>query len=298
MRRLLQLILITALLVGGPAKIGAAAKPLAVFVSLPPQADFVQKIGGAHVNVQLPAKGGQDPHTFEPTPRDILALARADIFFTSNLPFEKQLVNKIKDRANGPIIIDIAAGFAEYALHPAPEPATHRHHGHDEQHEEDDPHSWLSPILLVPMAENIHQALVNADPQHKADYDANLSRLITEINTLHDRLKRQLAPFKGRSFYVFHPAFGYFAATYGLKQQAVETGGKSPSPRQLAALISQARADGVKIIFTQPQFDKSSAATIARAINGVVTPMDPLAGDVLANLKQIADAIEQALGHR
>ena len=161
----------------------------------------------------------------------------------------------------------------------------------------EDPHIWLSPILLVPMAKNIHQALIAADPSHKQAYDSNLTRLIAAINKLHAEIKVQLAPFKGQTFYVFHPAFSYFASAYGLRQKAVETSGKTPSPKQLANLIRQAKADGVKIIFSQPQFDKSSAATIAQAINGAVVPLDPLAPDILANLSQIAQAIEQALYH-
>ena len=67
---------------------------------------------------------------------------------------------------------------------------------------------------------------------------------------------------------MFHPGFGYFADAYGLKQEAVEAGGRTPAAKQLRVLIEQARADGVKTIFVQPQFAPQSAQVVAEAIGG------------------------------
>ena len=89
-----------------------------------------------------------------------------------------------------------------------------------------------------------------------------------ELDGLDARIRRALRPFRGQTFYVFHPAFGYFADAYGLRQKSVETEGKSPTPRQLLALIKQARAEGVKIIFLQPQFDRRAADAVATALGG------------------------------
>ena len=94
--------------------------------------------------------------------------------------------------------------------------------------------------------------------------------------------------------YVFHPSYGYFADAYGLRQIAVEMGGKEPGARQLARLIHRAKEDGVRVIFVQPQFSKSSARTIAEAIGGAVVPLDPLARDYLENLERMARDIEKA----
>ncbi len=111
---------------------------------------------------------------------------------------------------------------------------------------------------------------------------------------MHTRLRNELLPYKGKTFYVFHPAFGYFAAAFGLKQRAVEAGGRSPSPRQLAALIEQARKEKVRIIFVQPQFDQKGAEAIARAIDGTVINLDPLAYDVLGNFSRIAESLDRS----
>jgi zinc transport system substrate-binding protein len=97
---------------------------------------------------------------------------------------------------------------------------------------------------------------------------------------------------------VYHPAFGYFADAYGLKQVPVEVEGKEPSARQLAAFIERAKAAGAKVIFVQPQFSTKSAEAVARSIGGAVVPMDPLATDYLANLERTAEKTAEALGHK
>ena len=97
-----------------------------------------------------------------------------------------------------------------------------------------------------------------------------------------------LAPCKGKTFYVYHPAFGYFADAYGLKQVSVEIEGKEPTAKQLADLITRAKADGVHVIFVQQQFPRKSAEAIAQEIDGVVIPIDPLSENYVANLEDIA----------
>ena len=145
------------------------------------------------------------------------------------------------------------------------------------------------------MAGNMASALIDAMPERKESIQKNLASLQHEISALDTRLASILAPHRGKTFYVFHPAFGYFAAAYGLQQKSVEISGKSPTPRQLAALIRQAKEDRVRTIFVQPQFDRKSAETVARAINGTVVPIDPLDQEVLRNLAVSAEAIAQSL---
>ena len=104
-------------------------------------------------------------------------------------------------------------------------------------------------------------------------------------------IKALLEPMKGQAFYVYHGAFGYFAADYGLVQKAIEIAGRSPSPKQVSAIAKQAREENVKAIFVQPQFDESSAVSIAETIGGKVQTLDPLSKDVITNLRTIAETI-------
>jgi len=264
----------------------AEAKTL-IFVTVPPQAFLVQRIGGEAVEVHTMVGKGQDPHTFEPTPRQAAALAGASLFFTVDIPFEKQLAAKVTASNRNLKIVDSTKGIVRLQL---TEPDQHKTHGN-----EADPHLWLATNNLRIMADNMTAAMVTAMPERKEALYKNLASLQREISNLDKRLATTLAPHRGKTFYVFHPAFGYFADAYGLKQKAVEISGKSPTPRQLTALIRQAREDRVRTIFVQPQFDSKSANTVAQAINGAVVPIDPLDQEVLRNLATIATAIDQTL---
>jgi zinc transport system substrate-binding protein len=94
---------------------------------------------------------------------------------------------------------------------------------------------------------------------------------------------------------VFHPAYGYFGDAYGLKQIAIQLGGKEPTARQLAKLIQLAKEEGVRVLFVQPQFSKKSAEALAKAIGGAVIPLDDLAPDYLRNLQDMAVKLDSAL---
>ncbi|VAW37340.1 hypothetical protein MNBD_DELTA03-822 [hydrothermal vent metagenome] len=256
-----------------------AAAPLRVVTVIPPHASIVKKIGGSFVKVYSLIKSGQNPHTFAPRPRQIMKLEQAAALFVSGLPFEKRLVAQIKSRDKQLKIINLDAGL------------TLRH----DKDGDIDPHVWMSPPLLRRQAATITTALCRLDPAHRLEYTKRHQALDKRIQQLDTRIKTLLRPFAGRTFYVFHPAFAYFGAAYGLHQRAVEVNGGDPSPQQLSRLIKQAKKDGVKIIFTQPEFDQRSARVVARAINGTVLPLDPMAPDILQNFNKIALALQNAL---
>ncbi len=272
----------------------AAAETLEIFVSIPPQAYLAARVGGNHVKVHTLAEKGQDPHTFEPTPKQIIDLGNSDFYFTTGLPFEYRLIKKIKSSSQKLAIIDISQGITKRMM-----PSDHQKHAErkensDPHQGEPDPHVWLSPPLLKIMARNIADAITKAAPEYGHEFHDNLAALEKDIDSVHARIKEILGPFSGQTFLVYHPAFGYFGDTYGLHQEAVELEGKSPTPKHLAQFISEARAKNAKIIFVQPQFDKTSAKAIASAIGGAVIEMDSLAYDVLDNLIQMATKIEQS----
>ncbi len=260
-----------------------AEKKLDVFVSIPPQAYFVERIGNPHVTVHVLVKPGQSPATFEPTPKQMAQLSQADVYFRIGLPFESKLLSKIQATVGGLRIVDIRKGV----------PLRHVEGSHGKGTV--DPHIWLSPKLAKKQAETICEELCRLDSEHEAEYQKNLAALHHALDSLDSAIARALAPLKGRKFYVFHPSYGYFADAYGLKQVAVEVEGKEPSARQLAHLIEQAQADGVKVVFVQPQFSSKSAQALAEAIGGVVVPLDPLAYDYLENLREMADKISRGL---
>jgi zinc transport system substrate-binding protein len=278
-------------LTAGPHPASSANPPLKTFVSIAPQAYLVERVGGPSVSVDVLVGPGQNHHTFEPTPKQLADLAGARIYFRIGLPFENRLMEKIQAANAALQIVDTRTGLMLRRMEAFD----------DEDHDASatgggavDPHVWLSPANANVIAANIAKALRELDPARAAEYDRNLGALQKDLDDLNARVSQLLAPFRGNTFYVYHPAFGYFADAYGLKQAAVEIEGKEPTARQLARLIAKARAEGVRVIFVQQQFPKKAAETIANEVGGAVIPIDPLARDYLANLEDIALKIRNA----
>jgi len=269
---------------------------LSVFVSIPPQAGFVRAIGADRVVVTSFAGEGQDPHQLAVVPKQMAALNRAHVYFAVGMPFEELLISKLRDEENAPEFVDTSKGIKRLSF----EAGDHDHgdgdgHDHGHAHGANDPHIWLAPEKIKVQVTAIAAALKRLAPQHADEFDANLATYLAKLEALDFAISGQMEPFLGEIFYVYHPAFGYFADAYGLYQESVETGGQSPSPKALVKFIEHAKRDGAKIIFVQPQFDRRLADTVAKEIDGKVVPLDPLAEDVLGNLKVIANSIAAAL---
>jgi zinc transport system substrate-binding protein len=265
-----------------------------VFTSILPQEYFVEQIGGGRVEVQALVTPGSSPATYEPTPRQMASLSEAKIFFRIGVPFENAFVPKIEEATVGLRIVDTRVGITLREMK-----AHHHHKGDPEKtnHYEEgtDPHIWLSPRLVKIQARTITDALIEVDPTGQATYENNLAAFIQKLDVLDAHLIEALAPVKGKTLMVFHPAWGYFADAYGLEQEPIEVEGKEPSGQQLARMIELAKDEGVRIIFVQPQFSKRSAMRIAEAIGGAVVPINPLARDYLNNLERVATAVREAL---
>ncbi len=279
------------------------ATGLDVAVSIPPQKWVCQKLAGTHVKTEVLVARGQDPHTFEPTPKQLATLLKAKLYFTLGLEFESQVLKKINQTSSKLRIVDTSLPEVEERAEYGQKENGHEHGDHQDEHQHlthrgEDPHIWLSPLHLQGIAKIMAEAMITADPGNTKIYEKNLHLLLIELDGLHSTIRRQLAPFKGASFYVFHPSFGQFATTYGLVQEAVEVEGKSPTPKQLAGLITRAKKEKVKVIFVQPQFDTKSAEAVAAAIDGEVVPLDALAEDVDGNLVLMSEKIVAALSEK
>ena len=169
------------------------------------------------------------------------------------------------------------------------------HHEHSSEPGEIDQHTWLDPRLAKIQARTIADTLIRMDLDHKDLYEKNFKDFQADLDAIHEQLTKALAPVKGKSFFVFHPAYGYLGQAYGLKQIPVQIGGKEPTARQLARLVELAKEDEVRVIFVQPQFSKKSAEALAEAIGGAVVPLDDLAPDYLNNLREMAAKLDSAL---
>ncbi len=285
--RYLQVLLLAFLCVLPSQLFAGTSEKLEVFVSIPPLKWLCEQLGSNTLSVNLLIAKGQAPHAFEPSPKQIQALSRSSLFFTVGMAFEGEIVRRLHSGTSHLKIVDTSKNINKI-------PIVDLEHEH-RAGEILDPHVWLSPPNLKSMVMVMADALSSADPENAMLYQGNLKIVQQILDDLDKNLTKDLAPFNGASFFVFHPAFGYFANRYHMKQVAVETGGKSPTPKQLFALIRKAKAHGVKVIFVQPQFDPRSAQSIATAIGGRVVALDPLAENSVENMKNMAVKIGSAM---
>ncbi len=272
-----------------------AAEPDTVFVSIAPLAHFVEAIAGDDVNVRVLVSPGESPATYNPRPRQMVELARAKVLFRIGVPFENAFIPKIKGSMPQVKIVDLRQGIK---LRKMDQPLADVHaddHDHDHGHEGDDPHVWLDPINAKMIASTIAATLSELHPESKDGYTANLETIHKELDILHADIEKTLKPLKTRDLFVFHPSYGYFCDRYNLRQIPVEVEGKEPRGKELARFIKLAQDKDIRVIFAQPQFSDTAARSIARAINGVVLPLDPLAKNYIANLRSMTEKIEKAL---
>ena len=262
-----------------------AGEPIPVFVSIPPQKYFVEKIGGSLVHVSVMVPAGANPHIYEPRPSQMTALSKSRIYFAIGVTFETVWLPKFAKLNPRMRIVHTDKGIDKMAM------VAHHHDNPSSL----DPHVWVSPPEVKIIARNILETFMEMDPSNSRTYQSNEEAFLKEIDGLHKDLTEIFKDKKGLKFLVYHPAWGYLARTYGLEQVPVEIEGKEPKPEQLKALITRSKKDGIKIIFVQPQFSTKSAETLAKAIGGEVIFADNLREDWGKNLRVQAEKFTQAL---
>jgi len=255
-----------------------------VFASVAPLTTFVQRVGGLRVDVQALVRPGHNPALYEPTPRQIAALDDADLYIRTGVAFEVAWMDRIRSVNSRMPVLDVREGITL----PQDEPHSHTH---GTTHL--DPHPWTSPPLVKQIARVIRDALMDLDPEYRDLYAANFAAFAQELDALDREIRDLFAGLKNRRFMVYHPAWGYFADTYGLTQIPIEHEGKEPGPKALKELIDQARREGIKLIMVQPQFGRKTAATIAQAIGARIATVDPLDVDYVNNLRRVARLIAE-----
>lgn len=266
-----------------------AKEPVKVFVSILPQKYFVEKIGQNLVDVSVMVPPGASPATYEPRPRQMVALTRAKVYFTIGVPFERTWLKKLVSANPKMRLVHTDHGIKKRAMK--------AHHNHGERGSQVilDPHIWTSPPLVMMQARNILTGLLQVDPSNGTVYEANYRKFVAGLLDLDADLRKAFAGRQGLQFMVFHPSWGYFAGAYELSQVPIEMEGKEPKPAQLKELIAHARKHDIRVVFVQPQFSSRSAQLIAREIGGQAITADPLAENWEENLRRLAEKFRTVL---
>jgi len=267
------------------------SKKIGVVVTILPQAEFVESVGGERVEVNVMVPPGANVHIYEPTPSQMTALAKAEMYAKvgSGIEFELVWIDKLVAVNKKMLIVDCSKGVELQEMIGEYE--------HDGEHEHGvmDPHIWMSLLNAQIMVRNICDGLVQVDPDNKPYYERNRDAYLQKLAELDQIIRNGLSGLTNRRFMVYHPSFGYFAREYNLTMIPIEEEGKEPTAAGLVHLIEQAKEHDIKVIFAEPQFNPQSAEVIAGAIGGRVVFINPLAQNYIANLRSLLDELLQVM---
>ena len=241
-----------------------AAEKVSVVTSIFPLYDFTRQIGGTLVDVRIMLPHGVEAHGFSPTPRDMIAVKRADLFlYTSDImePWAGDIVTAVGAK-NGKVVEvgkEITSGKTD-------------HQDHDGYHQGMDPHIWLNPVLAMEMVKVIEAALCEVDPGNSEVYKRKSIEYIRKLVQFDKETKRILQNCKLRTIVSGgHFAFGAFAKRYDLTAVSPFHGfspDAQPSPKTIAELIKTVRATGSKFIFHEELIQPKVAKIIADETGG------------------------------
>lgn len=266
----------------------AAAERPRIVVGIAPLKWVVESIASNAVEVTVFLKPGQNPHTFEPSGRQVSEMARASAFLYVGMEVESLLANRVS--AQNPKLLCRAVGGL-------PEMPEGHAHGQDCPclQQGRDPHVWLSPTQMEGIAERCASVLQALLPDQTAALDAGLARTRKRIHEVHAEIGEILKPVAGRTLLVYHPSWGVFAREYGLNQFALEEEGRTPSAKHLAGVMTRASQDGVRVLFSNPEAPEAVVKRAAAALGCRVEVVDPLASAWDTNLLNVTRRIATAL---
>lgn len=231
---------------------------LTVYASTFALKSFAEEIGGDRVRVEMVIPPGADPHTYEPTSKQMTDIAEADLFLTVGHDLEPYVESMEKSLANENVTFvktaeDVTLLSAEDTVHVHGEDE-HSEDEHAEEeagHSEDDghnhgqydPHVWLDPMNAVSMAEAVEAAFSEQAPDYKDEFADRLSAFKEEADTLDAELKAAVDAGSKSELLVTHAAYGYLAERYGFEQLPITglTPSEEPSQQALKRVIEEAQ---------------------------------------------------------
>ena len=228
--------------------------------------DFAKQVAGENATVVNLLPDGTNPHSYEPSPKDLELINSADVFVFNGAGLEPYAARVAKTLPQSVRVIEASAGLSLVEAE-------------DKDHGFYDPHVWLNPMMAKMEILWIKNALISVDPANSAYYQARTSDYYTQLDELDTYIENRTANLSSRKYVGFHPAFTYFNARYNLSYAAVieEFAGDEPSAQEMATIVDTARATNITTIFAEPFLDPRAAVAIAKEINGTVEYLNPLA---------------------
>lgn len=278
-----------------------------VAVSILPQAEFVEKVGGDKVIVTVMIPPGASPHTYELTPAQLKEISKARMYAKVGpgngygIEFELEWMDKIIKLNKEMLVVNCAEGIRFIVPGGAyGEPDVYYEYdeiteAEDKNYRGIDPHIWLSPENAKVMSENIYKGLAEIDPENMEYYKKNLDDFIAELDKLDNEIMQMFESKKNKVIMVFHPNWTYFTSYYGIRQISIEEEGKEPAAGHMKDLVDEALKYNIKTIFASPEFSTKSAEALASEIGGSVVLLSPLEKNYIENMRKTAVAFTEAM---
>ena len=251
-------------------------------------------VAGVMAGVGTPAlliPGAGSPHSYSLRPSDARELSRADLVIRVSADFETFLNRPLATLAAKARVLSVDT-LPGIKLLPAREGGvweTDAHHGaatgaDGHGHGELNLHLWLDPTNAAVIVTGVATLLAELDPDNTDRYRANASRLQQRLTGLDQELRRQLQPVAGRPYIVFHDAYPYFEARYGLSPVGAisVSPDRAPGARRLSEIRDRIQQVGARCVFSEPQFQPRLATLLTEGTGARTGVLDPLGANLPA----------------
>jgi zinc transport system substrate-binding protein len=274
---------------------------LTVYTTIYPLEDFTKKIGGNYVDVKSIYPPNVDAHSFEPSTKDMIALANSDLFIYTGVGidgFAEKAAESLKEES----VTILEAGEGIQLLE-STHSEEHQHEGESteaEGHEQDedghdhgdfDPHVWLDPILSIELANNIKNTLSDLLPEHATEFEANFIQLKTDLEELDQEFKMTIESSKTKYLLVSHEAYGYWEERYGIEQIAIAglSPTQEPTQKGLQNIIEESKEHQIHYVIFEQNLSPKVSEIIQDELGAKSLTLHNLEAITEENLKQKDD---------
>lgn len=278
-----------------------ARDPIPVVVTIPVLKDLAEQVGGPHVRVTSLLSGYENEHTYSPKPTDLVAVRKARLLLEIGMGLEVWVSSLVKNAGSRSLRVITTSQGVELIRDDA--------EAHEETHHEGkagNPHIWLDPENVAIMLRHITDALIEVDPSHTAEFQANQSAYLQRLGQLQKELSARTQRLSDRRFIAHHPAWPYLAKRFSL--DIVGTihmqSGTEPSALHLQSLIEKIRRENIRVVVSEVQLSRRLPELLARETKAHIVVLTTMPGglagtetylDMLRyNVLQLANALEAA----
>ncbi|MYL71715.1 ZinT/AdcA family metal-binding protein [Halobacillus litoralis] len=275
-----------------------STEEMKVFTTVYPLQFFTEQIAGDSASVESILPPGTDPHTYEPTTKEMIEIAESDAFIYNGAglePYAKKISDSIEsedvqilEASKGIDLKDHSHNHGEEDSHDdhahgedghADEEGSHDEHsggegsdeeGHEGHHHGDqDPHVWLDPIRSIEMAEHIKDTLVEINPEQEDVFLENFETLKEDLERLDEEFHTKMESLPGNKIIVSHAAYGYWEENYGIEQVAVSglSPANEPSQKDLENIVKTAEENGLNHVLFEQNVTPKVAEVVRQEID-------------------------------